>query len=49
MRRDPNGLPYYMDHQVWNKDFDDPRGIGGDDQFHDGHVVLASFIRLYGR
>ena len=30
MRRDPNGLPYYMDHQVWNKDIDDPRGIGGD-------------------
>ena len=30
MRRDPNGLPYYMDHQVWNARFDDPRGIGGD-------------------
>jgi hypothetical protein len=30
MRRDPNGLPYYMNHQVWNKDIDDPRGIGGD-------------------
>ena len=27
MRRDPNGLPYYMDHQVWNKNIDDPRGI----------------------
>lgn len=30
MRRDPNGLPYYMNHQVWNKNMDDPRGIGGD-------------------
>jgi hypothetical protein len=30
MRRDPDGLPYYMEHQVWNRDFDDPRGIGGD-------------------
>ena len=30
MRRDMNGLPYYMNHQVWNGQFDDPRGIGGD-------------------
>src|SRR3984957_1687269 len=30
MRRDPDGLPYYMEHQVWNKEVDDPRGIGGD-------------------
>ncbi len=30
MRRDYNGLPYYMNHQVWNKYYDDPRGIGGD-------------------
>jgi len=30
MRRDPNGLPYYMNHQVWTKDQDDHRGIGGD-------------------
>ena len=30
MRRDMNGLPYYMNHQVWNANFDDPRGIGGD-------------------
>src|ERR1700712_1946655 len=30
MRRDMNGLPYYMNHQVWNPNFDDPRGIGGD-------------------
>jgi len=30
MRRDMNGLPYYMNHQVWNPNFNDPRGIGGD-------------------
>src|ERR1700722_7398291 len=30
MRHDMNGLPYYMNHQVWNPDFNDPRGIGGD-------------------
>jgi hypothetical protein len=28
MRRDPDGLPYYMEHQVWNKNIDDQRGIG---------------------
>ena len=43
MRRDPNGLPYYMDHQVWNKDFDDPRGIGGD-QFM---MAMSSWRLLY--
>jgi hypothetical protein len=30
MRQDMNGLPYYMNHQVWNANFNDPRGIGGD-------------------
>lgn len=30
MRIDPNGLPYYMNHQVWNPNFNDPRGLGGD-------------------
>ena len=30
MRLDMNGLPYYMNHQVWNPAFNDPRGIGGD-------------------
>ena len=30
MRTDPNGLPYYMNHQVWRSDFNDPRGLGGD-------------------
>jgi len=43
MRRDPNGLPYYMDHQVWNKNIDDPRGIGGD-QFM---MAMSSWRLLY--
>src|SRR5438132_13157290 len=30
MRIDMNGLPYYMNHQVWRPNFDDPRGMGGD-------------------
>jgi hypothetical protein len=30
IRTDMNGLPYYMNHQVWNPAFNDPRGIGGD-------------------
>jgi len=30
MRKDENELPYYMNHQVWEKDFNDKRGIGGD-------------------
>ena len=30
MRIDYNGLPYYMNHQVWRSDFNDNRGIGGD-------------------
>jgi hypothetical protein len=43
MRRDPNGLPYYMNHQVWNKNIDDPRGIGGD-QFM---MAISSWRLLY--
>lgn len=43
MRRDMNGLPYYMNHQVWNGNFDDPRGIGGD-QFM---MALSSWRLLY--
>ncbi len=43
MRRDPDGLPYYMEHQVWNKDVDDPRGIGGD-QFM---MAMSSWRLLY--
>ncbi len=43
MRTDYNGLPYYMNHQVWKPDFDDPRGIGGD-QFA---MALSSWRLLY--
>jgi hypothetical protein len=43
MRRDMNGLPYYMNHQVWNRDIDDPRGIGGD-QFM---MAISSWRLLY--
>ena len=43
MRRDYNGLPYYMNHQVWNANFNDPRGIGGD-QFA---MALSSWRLLY--
>ena len=42
MRQDMNGLPYYMNHQVWDADFNDPRGIGGD-QF----AMALSSWRLY--
>jgi hypothetical protein len=42
MRHDMNGLPYYMNHQVWNPDFNDPRGIAGD-QF----AMALSSWRLY--
>lgn len=30
MRTDMNGLPYYMNHQVWKRNVNDSRGIGGD-------------------
>ncbi|MBS1610992.1 MAG: hypothetical protein JSS70_19995 [Bacteroidetes bacterium] len=43
MRRDMNGLPYYMNHQVWNPQFNDPRGIGGD-QFA---MALSSWRLFY--
>src|SRR5450631_2249186 len=43
MRRDMNGLPYYMNHQVWNPDFDDPRGMGGDQL----SMALSSWRLLY--
>lgn len=44
MRNDKNGLPYYMNHQVWRPDFNDRRGIGGD-QFA---MALSSWNLLYG-
>jgi len=42
MRHDMNGLPCYMNHQVWNDDLSDLRGIGGD-QF----AMAISSWRLY--
>jgi hypothetical protein len=30
MRRCPNGVPYYLQHQVWDAPQDDRRGLGGD-------------------
>lgn len=43
MRRDMNGLPYYMNHQVWKPNANDPRGLGGD-QFA---MALSSWRILY--
>ena len=43
MRRDINGLPYYMNHQVWKLGVNDPRGIGGD-QFA---MAMSSWRLLY--
>jgi hypothetical protein len=44
MRTDKNGLPYYMNHQVWRPDFNDRRGVGGD-QFA---MALSSWNLYYG-
>src|SRR5665647_388804 len=44
IRNDKNGLPYYMNHQVWRGDFNDRRGVGGD-QFA---MTLSSWNLLYG-
>ncbi len=30
MRKCSNGVPYYLQHQVWKPDQDDDRGLGGD-------------------
>ncbi len=43
MRKDKNVLPYYMNHQVWRSDFNDRRGIGGD-QFS---MALSSWNLYY--
>jgi hypothetical protein len=43
MPPDLNGLPYYMNHQVWRPKLGDPRGIGGD-QFA---MALSSWGLLY--
>ena len=31
MRKCLNGVPYYLQHQVWKPDADDERGLGGVD------------------
>jgi hypothetical protein len=43
MRVDMNGLPYYMNHQVWIPGVDDTRGIGGDQL----QMALSSWLLLY--
>ena len=43
MRVDMNGIPYYMNHQVWKSKMNDPRGLGGD-QFG---MALSSWRLLY--
>ncbi len=44
MRAGPNGVPYYLLHQVWRADRDDPRGLGGDQI----NMALSSWNLLYG-
>ncbi|MCX6631113.1 MAG: hypothetical protein NTW28_26175 [Candidatus Solibacter sp.] len=44
MRQCPNGLPYYLQHQVWRPLQDDPRGLGGDQL----SMALSSWNLLYG-
>ena len=43
MRMDLNGLPYYMNHQVWRPGINDRRGIGGDQL----SMALSSWSLLY--
>jgi hypothetical protein len=44
MRSCPNGVPYYLQHQVWKAGEDDPRGLGGDQI----SMALSSWNLLYG-
>ena len=44
MRACPNGVPYYLQHQVWQPDRDDPRGLGGDQI----PMAMSSWFLLYG-
>jgi len=44
MRKCPNGVPYYLQHQVWWPDRCDARGIGGDQI----PMALSSWNLLYG-
>lgn len=43
MPADRNGLPYHMNHQVWNERLDDHRGLGGDQI----QMALSSWGLLY--
>lgn len=43
MRKSPDGVPYYLQHQVWKADRDDPRGLGGDQI----NMALDSWDLLY--
>lgn len=43
MRLDINGIPYYMNHQVWWPGVNDARGIGGDQL----SMALSSWKLLY--
>jgi hypothetical protein len=44
MRTSPNGVPYYLVHQVWMEHQDDPRGLGGDQI----NMALDAWNLLYG-
>ena len=44
MRECTNGVPYYLQHQVWKPDADDQRGLGGDQI----PMALSSWYLLYG-
>ncbi len=44
MRKCPNGVPYYLQHQVWKPEQDDPRGLGGDQI----PMALSSWNLLHG-
>jgi hypothetical protein len=43
MRKCPDGVPYYLQHQVWRPGKDDPRGLGGDQI----NMALDSWDLLY--
>lgn len=43
MRVEPNGIPYYMNHQVWKQGYDDSRGLGGDQL----QMAMSSWQLLY--
>ena len=44
MGNGPSGVPYYLQHQVWKPDRDDPRGLGGDQIY----MALSSWNLLGG-